>query len=317
MEKLSGDNWPGLPLFLCEHGEPHHVAPFEVPVPLLVLFTSKGPAMEVRQTPPRRWSFTCGAHTFGYFSAGVFDAVSHAGGTRALVVGLPPDWIYGLPDHGDSGQSLTRPKFGFKDALLERLVRSLDAHRAEGEPGGKLYTQYLSAAIVNRFALMVDSIADEPRPLRPSVQRRVQQLIDESLDAAPELHRMAALAGMGLPQFTRAFRKTFNATPHQYVQLRRIERAKQLLDAKSDSLSSIALDLGFSSHAHFTTVFHALTGVTPSAYRRRQVVPVHATLRATAFHGAPHSGTDATPYSPPHATAQAAAQGASGTDMAD
>jgi len=47
-----------------------------------------------------------------------------------------------------------------------------------------------------------------------------------------------------------------------------VEQAKKILRTNSDSLIDIALDCGFSSHAHFSNTFRQIVGVTPSEYRR-------------------------------------------------
>ena len=49
---------------------------------------------------------------------------------------------------------------------------------------------------------------------------------------------------------------------------RRIERAKQLLAKRELSVTTIALDVGFSETSTFTAAFRRLTGQTPSCYRR-------------------------------------------------
>lgn len=50
---------------------------------------------------------------------------------------------------------------------------------------------------------------------------------------------------------------------------RRIERAKELLRRTDDSVTDIAMAVGFSSVGTFSTRFAELVGEPPSAYRRR------------------------------------------------
>jgi AraC family transcriptional regulator len=59
-------------------------------------------------------------------------------------------------------------------------------------------------------------------------------------------------------------------SPHRYLILRRVEKAKQLLHDTSASVAQIALDVGFSNQSHFTQVFHAITGQTPGRYRHAE-----------------------------------------------
>ena len=53
-----------------------------------------------------------------------------------------------------------------------------------------------------------------------------------------------------------------------------MEQAKKILRTNSDSLIDIALDCGFSSHAHFSNTFRQIVGVTPSEYRGAVIVPI-------------------------------------------
>jgi len=56
--------------------------------------------------------------------------------------------------------------------------------------------------------------------------------------------------------------------PLYRYQLRlRLARALDLI-AQYDDLSALGLDLGFSSHSHFSAAFRAVYGRTPSEFRR-------------------------------------------------
>ena len=51
---------------------------------------------------------------------------------------------------------------------------------------------------------------------------------------------------------------------------RRLRLSRALVDLpQTEDIAALALDLGFSSHAHFSTAFRATYGETPSTYRRR------------------------------------------------
>ena len=56
--------------------------------------------------------------------------------------------------------------------------------------------------------------------------------------------------------------------PHQYVILRRVERAKHLLQAGTGlSLAEVAAHAGFSDQSQFSYNFKRLVGVTPRQFR--------------------------------------------------
>jgi AraC family transcriptional regulator len=55
--------------------------------------------------------------------------------------------------------------------------------------------------------------------------------------------------------------------PHQYVILRRVERAEQLLQSGDLSLAEVALHAGYSDQSVFCLHFKRLVGVTPQQFR--------------------------------------------------
>lgn len=69
--------------------------------------------------------------------------------------------------------------------------------------------------------------------------------------------------------FARIFRRQTGLPLHRYLtQLRLRASLERLTEDKSVDLTSVALDLGFSSHSHFTEVFRREWGITPSEIRK-------------------------------------------------
>jgi AraC family transcriptional regulator len=99
-------------------------------------------------------------------------------------------------------------------------------------------------------------------------QKRVAAYIEEHAAADIPLTTLAELARLSPYHFCRSFKRSFGMPPHRYHATRRIERAKQLLANRELSVTTIALDVGFSDTSTFTAAFHRLTGQTPSHYRR-------------------------------------------------
>jgi AraC family transcriptional regulator len=79
---------------------------------------------------------------------------------------------------------------------------------------------------------------------------------------------MAAVARLNPYHFARQFKAATGLPPHQYVIARRVEQAKQLLQAGPDlSLAEVALRAGFSDQSQFCHHFKRLVGVTPGQFR--------------------------------------------------
>lgn len=117
------------------------------------------------------------------------------------------------------------------------------------------------------------STAGDVPPLQLQAWRlkRLDEMIEASLDAWIPLARMADAVGLSLFHFARTFRSTLGLTPQAYVQLRRCEKARSLMEEDRLTLSEIALACGFTSQSHFTTVFKRLEGITPGRWRGRNI----------------------------------------------
>ncbi len=69
--------------------------------------------------------------------------------------------------------------------------------------------------------------------------------------------------------FAAQFRAATGMRPHEYLLRKRTERAQTLLSASLLPLVEIALEVGFKSQSHFTTVFTRFVGKPPSTWRHQ------------------------------------------------
>lgn len=67
--------------------------------------------------------------------------------------------------------------------------------------------------------------------------------------------------------FHRLFREAFGETPNQYLQRRRLERARELLRTTDRGVTNISLDVGFESSTSFSALFRRTFGYSPREYR--------------------------------------------------
>jgi len=266
---LTDARWTGLPLAQCNMDP--GLYRLDVETPMLVIRDDVGTHVEVLNDGERRVAFRQAPLRFDLFAAGLLmHAVSDRPATKSLVVALPPQWLP-ADDGVQDSQIRLRSRYQFNDTALRRLVWRLTTHHRSGEPLGHAYNGAVSRTIVDRI-LRLQFAHDARHPdsvgLRPEARHVVEALVDASLQEPPTSAVLAAKVGMGQGRFVREFKVTFEVTPHQYIQQRRLSRACELLRRTDASLSTVALETGFASHSHFSTVFRAATGVTPSHYRR-------------------------------------------------
>jgi AraC family transcriptional regulator len=104
--------------------------------------------------------------------------------------------------------------------------------------------------------------------LAPWQVRRAKEILSGNLDGRVPLKELAKECGLSVSQFSRAFRRSTGAAPHQWLMTRRVEVAKEKLRDGRLPLSEVAMVCGFADQSHLTRVFSRLVGVSPGAYRR-------------------------------------------------
>jgi AraC family transcriptional regulator len=98
--------------------------------------------------------------------------------------------------------------------------------------------------------------------------RRALEMLEADLTQAPSVRELAAAVDLSPTHFCTAFKQSTGCSPHRYLVIRRIARAKELMEDRRLSLTEIALSSGFSSSSQFATTFRRIEGATPTAYRR-------------------------------------------------
>ncbi len=84
------------------------------------------------------------------------------------------------------------------------------------------------------------------------------------------LSELSKIAEVSRIRLGAQFRAATGLPPHTYILRRRIARAQEMLRNPDVTIVGVALDLGFSSQAHFTEAFRKVLGVTPGHWRREK-----------------------------------------------
>jgi AraC family transcriptional regulator len=160
--------------------------------------------------------------------------------------------------------------YNVHDPLLESVLWSLAREMRDGAQAlESVYVEHAAAFLMAH--LMYSAKLDRrPQPragLSEATQRHVIEFIEEHLDQAISLTALAALTRTGVDVFARNFKACMGVPPYRYVLERRIRRAKALLAGSEKPLAEIAIEVGFSSQAHFTTQFRKFMNISPAAYR--------------------------------------------------
>jgi AraC-like DNA-binding protein len=126
------------------------------------------------------------------------------------------------------------------------LVQALRLHLAEGVTGG---VGWLFALADRQMAAAITAMHEDP------AHRWT-------------LASLAERAGMSRTTFTLKFKETVGTSPMDYLTRWRMMLAGERLTHSSDSISIIALSLGYESESAFSTAFKRMMGCSPRQYGR-------------------------------------------------
>jgi AraC family transcriptional regulator len=155
---------------------------------------------------------------------------------------------------------------------LRAAMLAVDAELTAGSAGGPLAAESLAnvlAVHLIRHVLTPQSPARGRDGTLPRGRlRAVVEYVEEHLGASLSLDQMAAVARLSTYHFARQFKAATGLPPHQYVLMRRVERAQQLLQGGGDlSLADVAARAGFSDQSQFSRHFKRMVGVTPGQFQ--------------------------------------------------
>ncbi|MHB9110706.1 MAG: helix-turn-helix domain-containing protein [Armatimonadota bacterium] len=94
-----------------------------------------------------------------------------------------------------------------------------------------------------------------------------RQRIERTIYSGQSLREILAGVPLSYRQLARHFQAVLGMTPKQYQQQCRLREAERLLRTTRQSITSIALELGFNSSQHFSALFRRERGECPSSYR--------------------------------------------------
>ena len=179
----------------------------------------------------------------------------------------------------DLQSSLTCPTisprlFFFDQAIWETALKLKTAEVGNSDPGSRQYAEALSLVLLHELIRLERRTSEAATPLRGGLpvwqQKRVAEFIEEHLAEDISLTTLAELVDLSVYHFAHAFKQSFGAPPHRYHMVRRMDRAKNLLERPALSVTKIGIQIGFRETSSFTRAFRKLTGLTPTEYRRQR-----------------------------------------------
>ena len=121
---------------------------------------------------------------------------------------------------------------------------------------------------LERALLWLDAANPGPGQLEDRIHDAVL-FVASHLDRPLSVGTIADAVQLSPSRLSHLFTEQIGVPPARFVEQRRIERAQGLLESSSLPVGAIAEITGFSNQFYFTNRFSALTGMSPTAWRRR------------------------------------------------
>ena len=134
--------------------------------------------------------------------------------------------------------------------------------------GACVVTHDLACELTDAFLQVSYVPRDREFGFPPRRLARVVEHIRNNLDKPLAVGALSRIAEMSQSHFSKLFKLSTGLAPHKFVLQQRINRSKELLSQHAAKIVDIALEVGFESQAHFTTVFGNFVGMTPRQFQR-------------------------------------------------
>lgn len=171
---------------------------------------------------------------------------------------------------GDGDAALVEPH-ATADPLIREVVNTIESDVRSRRPPDARYIEslamVLAAHVARKYAMAKHTKAASCGGLAPHKLRCVRDHIGEHLGETIRVEQLAEAVHLSPFHFARMFKQSTGQSPHFYVLMQRIDRAKELLAETDSALVDVAADVGFRTQGHFTGVFHRYAGFTPRAFR--------------------------------------------------
>jgi len=262
--------WPGIALenydvpavLIPRHEHPEH----------FLHVVLRGTVKYEVATKGRVLRFTSRPGTIFLLPRGTVDEVNWAGPTHRVAVAIHPRLLIGALDETahETDVELTE-HWNLVDSHISALVSEMTNDLGDNSPAGTIFGESLANALavylVKCYSVRRITPALYKGGLSPYRLKRVLDYIGDNLETNISLSDLATIAGMSPHYFCELFKQSVGRSPHNYVMVQRIERAKQLLRSPERTIIEAGLDVGFQNPSHFARIFRKLEGTTPSRFR--------------------------------------------------
>lgn len=112
---------------------------------------------------------------------------------------------------------------------------------------------------------VIEIISDLYSPNVANLKKVIELHLYENLS----IEELARLCNLSISSFKRKFTVIFNDSPIHYMNQRKIDKSKELLQMSNLTIAEISYEIGIQDPQYFTRIFKKAIGESPSSFRKK------------------------------------------------
>ncbi|MDN3596355.1 helix-turn-helix transcriptional regulator [Zunongwangia endophytica] len=161
-------------------------------------------------------------------------------------------------------------------ATVEAILSKLDIPYKEVSLGEAILERDLSAAEQNELSSELEKVGFQLlQSKNERIINHIKSVLINEISNSTDQKKLSEILSAELHHDYSFITNLFTAEEGQSIQSYfnklKIEKAKELLEYDELSIAEVADQLGFSTAAYLSTSFKKQTGITPSAYKKKQL----------------------------------------------
>ncbi|MHA7056400.1 helix-turn-helix domain-containing protein [Aquimarina sp. M1] len=207
---------------------------------------------------------------------------------------LLPKGLYMISDIIPKNQSFEAIVFFFEEKITDEILNNFETPNIENltkllilpyDQNVRLFTDTLITLYRNKNQhqftkskllelLYLISVSEKGNEfiaklfqLKKRAKKNIKTFMAENFDKPLDIEDYAYLTGRSISTFRRDFKSRFGIPPKKWLTQKRLEKASILLKRNTETVSSIARQVGYKNTSHFIKVFQHKLNISPKQFQ--------------------------------------------------
>ncbi len=163
--------------------------------------------------------------------------------------------------------------FVLMDSMFQSIYESLAFGKEEAQETCIYLTQALLSLVLHSFEEFGVTSPVMPKKNSSALLQDIKKYIDDNFSEDLSLPKISEQFFISQSYLSHLFKRKLGYSPMHYIVRRRIGESQLLLVFTKKSITEIASEVGFDNLSHFNVQFKKYVGLSPLAYRKRNILP--------------------------------------------